>query len=67
MSAPRNGRAARPVFVTANWLGIAQRVALPVAALAAVAIASLVGTNMVALVPGSRAARLRPAEVLRSE
>jgi hypothetical protein len=54
-------------FVTANWLGIAQQVALPLAMLAAVAIVSLVGTNLVALVPGRRAAHLRPADVLRSE
>jgi predicted lysophospholipase L1 biosynthesis ABC-type transport system permease subunit len=54
-------------FVTASWLGIAEQVALPLVALTAVAAACLLGTNLVALVPGRSAARLRPAEVLRSE
>jgi len=54
-------------FATANWLGIAQQVALPLAAIGAVALGALVATNVVALVPGRAAARLRPADVLRSE
>jgi ABC-type lipoprotein release transport system permease subunit len=40
---------------------------LPVAPLAAAVVVVLVVANVVALLPARRAARLRPAQVLRSE
>ena len=51
----------------ASGAGLASIVMIPGAALVGVALATLVIVNLIAVVPARRAARLRPAVVLRSE
>ena len=53
--------------LTSHWLGIPVHGVVPLAAIAAVGVATLAVGNAVALVPAVRAARMDPAQVLRSE
>jgi ABC-type lipoprotein release transport system permease subunit len=54
-------------IVFAHQLGIVPRPAFPILTVAAVGLATVVVANLVAILPGRAAARVRPALVLRSE
>jgi ABC-type antimicrobial peptide transport system permease subunit len=54
-------------IVFAHQLGIIARPAIPLLAFVVLAAAALVVANLVAILPGRAAARVRPALVLRSE
>jgi putative ABC transport system permease protein len=51
----------------ADAIGVEPHPVAPVAVVAAIALAAVVVVNLVAVVPGWRAGRLRPAEALRTE
>jgi len=51
----------------ATGAGFASIVTVPVVGLVGLVLATLVIVNLIAIVPARRAARLRPAVVLRSE
>jgi ABC-type lipoprotein release transport system permease subunit len=54
-------------MLTAHWLGIADDPAVPVLAIGAIALVSVVVANLIALGPATTASRLRPAIALRAE
>jgi hypothetical protein len=54
-------------IVFAHQLGIVPRPAVPFLTFGVLAVATLVVANVVAILPGRAAARVRPALVLRSE
>ena len=54
-------------FAVAEPIGVATDASRPLMALAAASVAALVLASLVALAPGWRASRQRPAESLRAE
>jgi ABC-type lipoprotein release transport system permease subunit len=53
--------------LTASSLGVSSSPALPLLAMAIIAVGTVVAANLVAAVPGRAASRLRPATALRAE